>query len=207
MVTSTVLPKVSATIIFLALLLMCAYPALAVDATTSATTRKERVMEKVEVRKEKVAERIESLKDKMASREAALKLKLDKFRDKKKAQAAERINTNLNHVNQIQTQEFQKHLEQMLVILTRAEAKGNTGSSVTEAKTAISNASAAVTTQAEKDYSVTISSEATVKTDAQKVRDQLHADLKAVRKQVMDARQAVVSAIKSNSSEGGTSGQ
>lgn len=217
MVTSTVLPKISATIVFLIILLLSAYPVIALESTTSATRKEavkekveariEAVKEKVETRKEKVAERIETLKEKMASREAVLKAKIAKFKDKKKGEAVERINTNLNQINQKQTEDMMKHLDKMSQLLSKLESRAKTNSSIEDAKTAISSASAAVKAQSEKDYSVTITSESTAKTDASKVRQQLHTDLLAIRKQVVAAKQAVATAIRSTNIEGEASGQ
>lgn len=160
------------------MLLMVAYPVLAQDATTGAT------------RKEKVA-----------TREAALKAKLERFKDKTKAQVVDRINTNLNRINQKQTAQMLKHLDKMSTILGKLEAD------VTTTKEAIATATAAVKLQAEKDYTIAISSEKTVKKDAQKTREQLHNDLKVVRVQVIDAKQAVANAIRLERKEGTPTGR
>lgn len=217
MVTSTVLPKISSIIIFLAILLLSAYPVIAVESSTSAKkrekvqekveARKEVVAEKIESRKVKVAERIETLKEKMASREAALKAKIAKFKDKKKAEILERVNTNLNQINQKQTEDMMKHLDKMSTLLAKLESKAKTNSSIEDAKTAISTASAAVKAQSEKDYSITVTTEAAAKTDASKVRQQLHTDLLAVRKLVIAAKQSVSTAIRATNIEGDNSGQ
>lgn len=193
MVTSTVLSRITAILIFSCLLIFAAYPVLAKDATTPATLRKEKVMEKIETRKEK-----------MASREAALKAKLEKFKDKKKAEVADRVNTNLNEINQKQTEQMLKHLDKMSALLTKL---GSSGSSISDAKTAIASASAAARAQAEKDYTITITAESAVKKDAQKVRDALHTDLRNVRKQVIAAKQAVANAIRTVRSKGESNGQ
>ena len=67
---------------------------------------------------------------------------------------------------------------------------------IVSAKTQIASAEAAVGTQAEKDYTITINSETTVKVDAKTMRDALHTDLKAVRETVIAAKKAVANAIK-----------
>lgn len=167
------------------MILISAYPVLAKDATAPATTRKEKVREKVEIRKEK-----------MSTREAALKAKLDKFKDKKKAEVVDRVNSNLNQINEKQTMQMLKHLDKMSALLTKLEARVNKGTSISDAKTAIASAAAAVKAQSEKDYTIQVTTESKVKTDAQKVRDQLKTDLKNVRKLVIDAKQAVGKAIR-----------
>lgn len=191
----------------LVLIFIYANSAFAQDATSTATTRKEKVQQRVETRKETAEQRITALKEKAASREAAMKAKLQTFRDKQKAQIAERVNTNLNKINQKITSEMLKYLTRMSEILAKLETRVNTGSpdikDVISAKEAIASASAsialaqeAVQAQSEKDYTITVTSEAKIRQDAQNMRKQLHTDLQTVRKLVVDAKQAVGSAIR-----------
>ncbi|TSC86645.1 MAG: Uncharacterized protein G01um10147_857 [Microgenomates group bacterium Gr01-1014_7] len=167
-------------------LVTCAGPAYAKEEGT--TTRKEKVA---------------AVKEKMATREAALKKKLDAFKDRKKATYSAKISENLNKINQKQTASMLKHLDKMTSILTKLEKIE--GASTADAKTAINAAKAAVSAQAEKDYTLVVTSESKVKTDSQSLRDSLHTDLKAVRALVVDAKQSVANAIKtakSNTKEG-----
>lgn len=72
--------------------------------------------------------------------------------------------------------------------------------SLDSAKAVISSAQASVEAQAGRDYGITVTSEATVKTDAKSTRDSLHTDLKSVHDQVVSARQELskaISAVKS----------
>ena len=141
------------------------------------------------------------------AREAVLKAKLLAFKDKRKAEIADRVNTNLNRINQNQTTQMLKHLEKMSALLDKLEARVNAGSADIKdpqaAKTAISSASAqiasatsAVKTQAEKDYTLQISSETKVKADAQALRSKLGTDLKSVRQLVIAAKQKVSNAVR-----------
>lgn len=200
MITTTALSKLSAILILLSLLLIAAYPVLAQDATRAGAAKKEQVKERVEVRKE-------TLKERIATREAALKAKLQVFKDKKKAEVADRLNSNLNKINQKQTGQMLKHLDKMSAILNKLEARVNKGTpdikdpqvtkiSIASAKTSIASATAAVKIQSEKDYTLQVSSESSVRKDAQKMRTELHTDLLAVRKLVIDAKQAVANAIR-----------
>lgn len=202
MVTSTVLPKISAILVLVCILLIAACPALAVDASAGAATRKDKIQERIDTRKENVAERMEAKKEKMATREAALKTKLEKFKDKKKAEAADRINTNLNRINQNQTDQMLKYLDKMSAILTKLETSTGSQSAIADSRASIASATAAVKAQAAKDYTISVTSESTVKSDAQKARGQLHTDLKNVRQMVVDAKQSVAKAIKTAKSEG-----
>lgn len=146
-------------------------------------------------------------KDKMATREAAFKAKLEKFKDKKKAEIAERVNTNLNKINQKQTAQMLKHLDKMSVILDKLEARVLAGSpdikdstaakaAIAAARSSIASATATVKLQAEKDYTLTVTSESKVKVDAQKARDQLRTDLQALRIQVIEVKQSVGNTIR-----------
>ncbi|MDP3758247.1 MAG: hypothetical protein Q8Q86_00865, partial [Candidatus Daviesbacteria bacterium] len=67
---------------------------------------------------------------------------------------------------------------------------------IASARVTIASTSAAVSAQSLKDYTVTVSSEARVKLDAKLQRDKLHTDLLALRKIVIDAKQAVGNAIR-----------
>lgn len=189
--------KVLSLICFLILLALASYPALAKTSDSSAAaTRKG--------------------KEKIASREAALKLKLNAFKDRTKAAIAEKVNTNLNRINQKRTEMMQRHLTNMSTILGKLEDRVNSGSpdikdpasaraAIASARSIIATTSAAVTAQAAKDYTIVVTSESKVRADATAQRQQLHSDLLTLRKMVIDAKQAVGSAIrtaKSGSSTG-----
>lgn len=188
--------RISTISILLALALTAAYPALAIDATTAATNRKELAQERVDSRKENMQTRITDTREKMASREAALKTKLNAFKDQRKAQITERVNINLNRINQNQTDQMQKHLSLMTTLLDKLQTRLNQITpEITIARANIATTSAAVTAQAQNDYTITVTTESKVRADATKTRNQLHADLKAVRDLVISAKQSVARAI------------
>lgn len=164
-------------------------PTFAEEATRSTTPRKEKVLQKAETRKD-------TLKDRMATREATLKTKLATFRDKNKATIAERVNTNLNKINEKQTQAMSNHLDGMSEILAKVETRKGSTSAIISAKVSIASATALVNIQAEKDYTITVTTEAKIKEDAKKMRDMLHSDLKTVRGAIITAKQAVAATIK-----------
>lgn len=215
-------------LIFLAAAVILIKPTFAQDATSTSTARKDKIearktaiQQKIETRKENIQNKIAAVREKMASREAALKAKLEAFKDKRKAQIAERVNTNLNKINENQTSQMLKHLERMTTLLDKLENRVNSGSAdikdpttarvaITEARAKIAAATEAVNAQAQKDYTLTVTSESKVKADAQSMRDQLKTDLQAVRKQVIEAKQSVANAIrtaKSGQKEATNSGQ
>ncbi|MDO8618319.1 MAG: hypothetical protein Q7R49_00055, partial [Candidatus Daviesbacteria bacterium] len=126
-----------------------------------------------------------------------LKASLQQFKNKKKAEAADRINTNLNTINQNQTSQMQKHLTNMSRILDKLETKVDPPvAAIAAARTNIASVSAAVAAQAQKDYTIIVTSEIRIKTDAKKQRDALHTDLQSVKKMVINAKQSVANAIK-----------
>ncbi len=192
------------------LLVLAVYPVLAQDATTSSTAREkllQRAREAKEIRKEKVEQKIALVTENQASREAALKTKLATFRNKEKATAAARISTNLNMINQNQTAQMQKHLVIMSAILDKLETRVNEGrpdikdpaaarTAIASSRQAWTSVSASILTQAQKDYTIVVSTESRVKTDAKTQRDKLHSDLQAVRKQVIETKQAIANAIR-----------
>lgn len=198
-------------LIFIAANIVLIHPAFAEDATSGGTSARKTIQERIDTRKEKIETRIENrvtaAKERMASKEAALKERLQKFRDQKKAQVTQRININLNRINQNQTAQMQKHLEKMSSILDRLEKRVTERSSdikdpvsareaIGNARSNIASATAAVRQQAENDYTLTVSSESKVRADAQKMREQLHTDLQKVRKMVIDAKQSVANSIR-----------
>ncbi|MBI2329796.1 hypothetical protein HYU94_00170 [Candidatus Daviesbacteria bacterium] len=191
-------------------------PIFAQDATNGATRKPAlkpaAIQQKINVRQDKVDNRIAVLQEKQASRTAALKAKLEKFKDRKKAEVAERVNTNLNKINQNQTSQMKKHLNTMSAILDKLEAKNPAKAlaAIESARNTIATTSAAVQAQAEKDYTIQISSESKVRLDAKAQRDKLHKDLQETRKLVRDAKRSVSDAIreaKSGPKEATESGQ
>lgn len=206
----------SSALFFILLLIILASSVLAQDASAPAT-RKQTAQEKLITKRENIAE-------KMASKAAALKTRLQNFKDQKKAVVAERINTNLNKVNQNQTAQMQKHLEKMTAILDKLEQRVNTGTpdikdpvkgaaAIKTARNNIASAAAAVSAQAQKDYTITVTSEGRIGLDAKAERDALHKDLQATKMLVQDAKRSVADAIRiarsgpSTIKEGTPSGQ
>lgn len=204
-------------ILVFALYLQPLYPVFAQATSTSpATLRQQRIQE----RKTAVAEKIDSVKERVASREAALKTKLAKFKDKKKALVAERVGANLSKVNEKRTTHYTNVLTKLTDILARLEARVNQASAggkdttaavnaIGEARVSIASAKIVVDAQSAKEYTITATSEAKIRSDAQAVRDNLHTDLKATHALVVIARQSVAEAISTTVSSlgGGKNGK
>lgn len=156
--------------------------------------------------------KLDNLTERSATREANLKAKLLKFKDQRKAQTTERVNTNLAKVNKNRTDMMMVHLDRMSNILIRLEGRvGNiTDKDTTMAKGEIASASAtiatakeAVASQSAKDYTIELTTETNVRRDAQASRESLHADLRSVHQLVVDARQALSKAISETAKLGG----
>ena len=183
-------------------------------AASRAADKKERVMEHREniasrtaQRRELMADKLADHKERLASRAAELKERLATFRDKQKAAIVERINNVLNMINEKRTAAMDERLDRMAGLLDKLEARvasaSGTGKDTASASAAIASASAAidkatdaVAAQKLKDYTITVSSESGVRTDAQEARNRLHSDLQAVNKLLIEAKQSIAHAVR-----------
>lgn len=149
---------------------------------------------------ERAQDRLEIAREKMASRAAVLKEKLAKFKDKVKAKRTEAINNNLSTVNENLTAYLQQILTRLSNILEKAktisdnaEADGQDVTALNEAiskvETQWNQANDALKAQQEKDYSIVVNTEETVRADAQTARNSLRNDLKTIRDQVFKVKQ------------------
>lgn len=215
--------KKTAIIIYLASILF-SIPVLAMDSTSKAAPIRP-TFQKTDVNLQfkmqqfeqmKLAEasksamfrqKLEDFKLKIASHEAEVKAKIQAFKDKQKAEVASRVNTNLNKINQNQTDQMLKYLDTMSSILDKLTNRINSNSpdikdptaatrAVSDARANVDAARTAVQAQAQKDYTIAVTTETKIRLDAQSKRDELHKDILAVRKMVIDAKQKVADAIR-----------
>lgn len=166
-----------------------------------------------------MADKMADFKERLATRSAALKQKLAKFKDKAKATRVENINENLNTVNANVTSAMEKNLSDIQTALqklkTKAAAAASEGKDITslssdiaKVETEWSEASDALNVQMAKDYTIAVTSESTVKTDAQNARNTLRTDLKSVHTAVKESRSALADAVSGAMSLlGGNNGQ
>lgn len=146
-------------------------------------------------------ERKEIVKDIRASKAAELKSlreefkeKMSKIKDERKKNLIEKFDKQVAELNARRTTEMTKSLEQMSVVLNRRIAKGdNVG--VDTAQGALEIAKAAVAEQAAKVYVLTITDETQLRENANVVKVQLMADLKAVQDKMKAARQAIYEVV------------
>lgn len=232
---TTVFARLAVIIFYTVLAFLLIKPLFAQDSTNSAASskkdtikqrleeRKEKIENRIGTRKEKVETGIASREAKIASGHAVLKEKLQAFKDKRKAEIAERVNINLNRISQKQTEQMLKHLEKMSEILNKLENLVNQGNpsikdinvtrtAIADAKAFLSSIRETVQEQVANDYTIQLTSESKVKADAQTQRTKLHNDLVTVRKQVIESKQKVMEVIKiaksgKDTREATTSGQ
>ncbi len=211
-------------LVILTLFLIPLYPVYAQSiATSSPAKRPTTALERAKLMRDNLqaspGANKANLHDKIASRGAQLKEKLAKFKDKKKAQIAERINDNLNKINERRTSQMMDHLSRLSNILDKLGDRVNSAQqngkdmsganlAITDARVKIDAAEASVSAQKLKDYTIESTSESTIKADAQKMRNNLHVDLQDVHSLVVIARQAVAKAISEavSSIKGGSDG-
>lgn len=154
----------------------------------------------------KSAARIQ-MKESMQDRKAAFKEKLATIKDQKKQSLLERIANKITTFNTNQTTRMTSNLEKLTILITSFEEKvGNAKTAgqdttaaetaITSAKAALANAKTAVATQLEKDYSITINAENTLRNDVGIITSQFRGDMQATHKAVVDAKQAVMQAAK-----------
>lgn len=141
-----------------------------------------------------------------ASAHAAFREKLSTIRDAKKKALTERLNTTLNDVNTKRTETLLSYLSRISDILSKvqaraaiAKANGKDTSAVdgaiAKAQADIATAKAAILAQAGKQYTTTITSEDSLKSDMGKTMSQLQNDLGSVRTLVVAAHKSVSDAI------------
>jgi len=153
---------------------------------------------------EKHAQAVTAMEAKRASFSASLQI----MKDEKKRAIVESIQNQFAKMNEDQTallmgrlKKLSTGVEEMQKVAEEFEKESgkdlsSVASSLSLANTAITDAIAAVTAQAEKTYSISVTSEANAKNDVGKVRKQIASDLKKVRDSVQNARKKVGDAFK-----------
>lgn len=156
--------------------------------------------------RERIHEKRDEVKKEIESKKEEFKAALEKIKDARKKEIVENIDERLSMINQNRTDHFAKSLEKMTKILDRIASKGadlkakgkDTVSlelAITDARTAISKAEAAVSEQTAKDYTADINGNS-IKDSMSDVRKTLQADLQKVRDLVQDAKKAVMLAAR-----------
>lgn len=132
----------------------------------------------------------------------AVKAKIAAIKDQRKKTIVERVDTKIPEINTNRTNQMSAALTRMTQILDSISSKSATAKqegknttsldqAIINAKTAISTAQDAVTTQAGKTYTLTITDDTTLRTTIGTTLKQLTTDLNAVHKKVIAARESV----------------
>lgn len=194
-------------------------PVLAEDSTFTARPVIQNKIQKIDtsgMEQKRLAEaskaaifrqKLEQRKEIIASHEAQIRAKIQAFKDKQKAEIASRVNTNLNKINQNQTDQMLKHLGLMSQLLDKLATRVSSNSpdikdtslanqAIADSRETIAKAKTAVEAQTQKDYTINVTTESKIRADAQEKRDQLFKDITAVRKLVIDAKQSVANAVR-----------
>ncbi|MBI2040409.1 hypothetical protein HYT18_05055 [Candidatus Microgenomates bacterium] len=199
--------RIFAVLILSALFLLISFPVWAQDATSPAAAKRQQTQDRVAQQRSLIQDKLADLRARIASREAALKAKLQTFRDQRKAQTVERINSTLRRINEKFVSQMTNYLDRMTSILNRLEDRVNkptpdikdpalARAAIADARDAIATASAKVEEQSLMDYTIQVSTESSVRKDAKAARDKLHTDLRNLRQLLIDAKQAVANAIR-----------
>ncbi len=149
----------------------------------------------------------EAAKQEFESRKQEFKAQLQKVKDERKRNVVDKLNTQCQNVNQKRTEKMSEMLTRLSTVLTNvtnraatAKANGKDTSSVdaavTAAQAAIADAQAAVSAQAGKTCTITITGETSLKTDVGKTISTMQQDLRTVYEKVIAARKAVMDAVK-----------
>lgn len=153
------------------------------------------------------AQRLEDKRSRIATRSAALKQRIQAFKDKKKADLTQKVNDNLNRINDNRTTEMLRHIDRLSEILNKATARADQAA-VSLAQNALESAKTTAQAQQSKDYTLQVTSESTIRATAKTARDSLHADLKATHQEIVKAKDLVIAALKTIAQpQGGADGQ
>ena len=152
--------------------------------------------------KEMMAVQRIAVKRSIDAKRADLQKRLATIRDERKKKLVEKIDAQMDALNERWTDHFSNvtdHLEVIVVKIeertAQAETRGRDGSgvknAVADAKSAIAASRTAVATQAGKTYGIAVSTEDSLRVEVGKARKALHDDLASVRDTVKSAREAV----------------
>lgn len=147
----------------------------------------------------------EEMKQQMQQAQNEFQQKLSLIKDQKKQQRVISINDHIQSLNQTETDKMSQALDSLSTILEKIESQRDIlvskdanvtilNTDITTATKAITTAKGEVSTQASKTYSISIVSDATLKTTVGTTVSQFRADMTTTYKSVVNAKQAVVKA-------------
>lgn len=169
------------------------------DSADLLMPKKEKIKADIQETKENFRERKQETREAMQVKKDEFKLRLQTLRDQKKKLIVERMDTRMATINKSATMRFTIILEKLQTILNRIIGKSNSpafNSATSSAQLAINNASTIVASQSAMVYVAQIASEAALKENVGSTVSELRLDLRDAHKAVIDARQAVMNAVK-----------
>jgi hypothetical protein len=148
----------------------------------------------------------QELQTKREEARTQLKAQLQVIKDDQKKAVVERLDQNINDLNAKFAEQWTNVLVKLDAYLatttTQASAEAASGkdisavtTAINSAQTAISAAKSAVEAQSQKNYTITVVSEQTLKANVSDTRNTLNTDLKSVRDLMLAAQQAVINAM------------
>ncbi len=177
-------------------------------ASTSEALKQAR--EQIRIEKDAFKSKMETLKAEVKTKRdqerTALKNKLNEIKDSAKKAAVQRLDENINKLNSNFVEKWTKNLSDFDTNLSRLIDRASTTSATTTdltaftaavdaARAAIASARTALQAQAQKTYSLAVSTEANLKVDVSAVRESLNWDLKAVKDLVQNAHLSLVKVL------------
>ncbi|MCL5017583.1 MAG: hypothetical protein M1155_02920 [Patescibacteria group bacterium] len=156
--------------------------------------------------REQVQKARQELQTKREEARAQLKVQLQVIKDDQKKAVVERLDKNINDLNVRFTDQWSNVLVKLDAYLatttTEASALSVNGkdisavtAAVNNAQTAIAAAKSAVEAQAQKNYTITVVNEQTLKANVSDTRNSLNTDLRSVKDLMLAAQQAVINAM------------
>ena len=187
--------KLSVLFLLPILVLTLAANANAQNSLSTPSAVRQRVSDIVKERKQTVTEIRELAKESVMAKRDEFKKKLEIVKDERKKLILERIDEKISEINTKHTDKFAEAILRLQNFLDELSA-GVTDTPILNdikiAQGAIDAAQASVEAQAAKSYSITITSETTLRQNAGTTISLLRKDLKTVHKLIMDAKQAVI---------------
>lgn len=160
--------------IILTLILLSTASALARNATPSATPWR---WEQIEQKREEARERLQLI------------------RDENKQKIAERINQQLEHIQDQAVKHFNNVIERLNKLLNKIKTRVP-AADTSAAQAAITAAQTAVDDLADNVYTIEFTAESGLRIGASAAKTKLRSDIKAVHEKIILARQAVADALK-----------
>lgn len=151
--------------------------------------------------RKRVGEERKELRERIQTKRQELKKKLEKIRDERKRKIVERIDKQLDELNERRLNHFSAVLDKLEKVLERIGSRADKASergdvsavrkAIEEASLAIATSRSAIVAQSGKTYTLAINSEEGLRVDVGRSRQALYRDLKAVFDVVKAAREAV----------------